>query len=125
MMAYLAMMAIRLLELHRVLRPTGSLYLHCDPTASHYLKVLMDAVFGVDRFLNEIVWQRTGAHNDAKRFGRVTDSILLFSKTSNYTFNPQYAGIARSMSRSVIGTPIRTVDCFGPTPGRAPLRDRT
>ena len=92
MMAYLTMMAVRLQELHRVLKPTGSLYLHCDPTASHYLKVLLDSVFGADRFLNEVVWQRTGAHNDAKRFGRVTDTILLFSKTSNYTFNPQYAG---------------------------------
>lgn len=92
MMAYLAMMAPRLVELRRVLKPTGSIYLHCDPTASHYLKILMDAVFGPDLFLNEIVWQRTGAHNDAKRFGRVTDTILLFSRTHNYTFNPQYAG---------------------------------
>jgi site-specific DNA-methyltransferase (adenine-specific) len=91
MLAYLAMMAPRLVELRRVLKPTGSIYLHCDQTASHYLKMLMDAVFGPDLFLNEIIWQRTGAHNDAKRFGRVTDSILLFSKTSNYTFNPQYA----------------------------------
>lgn len=91
MMAYLAMMAPRLVELRRVLKPTGSIYLHCDPTASHYLKMLMDAVFGADRFLNEIIWQRTGAHNDAKRFGRVTDAILLFAKTNNYTFNPQYA----------------------------------
>lgn len=91
MMAYLAMMAPRLVELRRVLKPTGSIYLHCDTNASHYLKMLMDAVFGADRFLNEIVWQRTGAHNDAKRFGRVTDAILLFAKTNNYTFNPQYA----------------------------------
>jgi site-specific DNA-methyltransferase (adenine-specific) len=56
MMAYLAMMAVRLIELHRVLKPTGSLYLHCDPTASHYLKVLLDAVFGPKQFLNEIIW---------------------------------------------------------------------
>ena len=91
MMAYLAMMAPRLVELRRVLKASGSIYLHCDPTASHYLKILMDAVFGPDLFLNEIVWQRTGAHNDAKRFGRVTDTILLFSRTHNYTFNPQYA----------------------------------
>lgn len=90
MMAYLAMMAVRLIELHRVLKPTGSLYLHCDPTASHYLKIILDAIFGVERFLNEIVWQRTGAHNDARRFGRVTDSILLFSKSPQYLFNPQY-----------------------------------
>jgi site-specific DNA-methyltransferase (adenine-specific) len=61
MMAYLAMMAVRLIELHRVLKPTGSLYLHCDPTASHYLKILMDAIFGVRNFVNEIVWKRTGA----------------------------------------------------------------
>jgi len=90
MMAYLVMMAVRMQELRRVLKPTGSLYLHCDPTASHYLKVLLDATFGADKFLNEIVWQRTGAHNDAKRFGRVTDSILLFTKSANYTFYPQY-----------------------------------
>ena len=94
MMAYLAMMAARLIELHRVLKPTGSLYLHCDPTASHYLKVLLDAIFGAERFLNEIVWQRTGAHNDARRFGRVTDTILLYSKTANYIFSPQYEGYA-------------------------------
>ncbi len=59
MMAYLAMMAVRLIELHRVLKPTGSLYLHCDPTASHYLKILLDAIFGQRHFLNEIIWQRT------------------------------------------------------------------
>ncbi len=64
MMAYLAMMAVRLLELHRVLKPTGSLYLHCDPTASHYLKVLLDAIFGPMHFRNEIIWKRTSAHND-------------------------------------------------------------
>jgi site-specific DNA-methyltransferase (adenine-specific) len=83
MMAYLAMMAIRVIELHRVLKPTGSLYLHCDPTASHYLKLLLDGVFGAERFLNEIIWQRTGAHNDAGRFGRVTDTVLFYSRTSS------------------------------------------
>ena len=60
MMAYLAMMAVRLIELHRVLKPTGSLYLHCDPTASHYLKILLDGVFGPTNYLNEIIWRRTG-----------------------------------------------------------------
>ena len=90
MMAYIAMMAARLIELHRVLKPTGSLYLHCDPTASHYLKILLDAIFGADRFLNEVIWQRTGAHNDARRFGRVTDTILLYSRSAKYTFNPQF-----------------------------------
>ena len=65
MMAYLAMMAVRLIELHRVLKPTGSLYLHCDPTASHYLKILLDSIFGPRRFVNEITWKRTSAHSDA------------------------------------------------------------
>ena len=64
MMAYLAMMAVRLVELHRVLKPTGSLYLHCDPTASHYLKILLDAVFGAGNFRNEITWKRTSVHGD-------------------------------------------------------------
>jgi site-specific DNA-methyltransferase (adenine-specific) len=67
MMAYLTMMAVRLLELHRVLKPTGSLYLHCDPTASHYLKILLDAVFGPQRFRNEIVWKRSSSHADTKQ----------------------------------------------------------
>jgi site-specific DNA-methyltransferase (adenine-specific) len=90
MMAYLVEMAVRLVELHRVLKPTGSLYLHCDPTASHYLKLILDGVFGPMNFRNEIVWQRTGAHNDPKRFGRVTDTILFYSKTDRMTFNAQY-----------------------------------
>ncbi len=90
MMAYLARMSLRLVELHRVLKPTGSLYLHCDPTASHYLKLLLDAVFGPRNFRNEIVWQRTGAHSDARRFGRVTDTILFYSKSDAYTFHPQF-----------------------------------
>jgi site-specific DNA-methyltransferase (adenine-specific) len=81
MMAYLTMMASRLLELHRVLKPTGSLYLHCDPTASHYLKVLLDSVFGVENFKNEIIWRRTGSHNSAKRFGPIHDVILYYSKS--------------------------------------------
>ena len=68
MMAYLVMMAPRLQELHRVLKPTGSLYLHCDPTASHYLKLLLDSIFGGGKnYLNEITWKRTTAHSDAKQ----------------------------------------------------------
>lgn len=90
MMAYLVEMAVRLAELHRVLKPTGSLYLHCDPTASHYLKLLLDAVFGVQAFRNEIVWQRTNAHSDAKRFGRVHDIILFYSRTPQATWNPAF-----------------------------------
>ena len=81
MMAYITMMAQRLAELHRALKPTGNIYLHCDPTASHYLKLLMDAVFGVENYMSEITWQRTSAHNDSKKFGQVRDIILYYSKT--------------------------------------------
>ncbi len=94
LMAYLAMMAPRLVELHRVLRPTGSLYLHCDPTASHYLKVVLDAVFGKENFRNEIIWKRASAHSDArqgaKHFGRVTDTIFFYSREMHSTWNQQY-----------------------------------
>jgi site-specific DNA-methyltransferase (adenine-specific) len=82
MLAYLAMMAPRLVELHRVLKPTGSIYLHCDPTASHYLKILMDAVFGPERFRNEVIWQRTSAHNDPVRYGRVHDVLLYYARAA-------------------------------------------
>jgi adenine specific DNA methylase Mod len=78
MMAYLAMMAPRLVELHRVLKPTGSLYLHCDPTASHYLRMLLDSIFGAVNFRDEIIWKRTAAHNSGKKFGsRSRHSLLL------------------------------------------------
>lgn len=87
LMAYLAMMAIRLTHLHRVLKPTGSLYLHCDPTASHYLKTLMDGIFGPGQFLNEIIWKRTGSHGGARRWGPVHDSILFYSRSKRYTWN--------------------------------------
>jgi site-specific DNA-methyltransferase (adenine-specific) len=88
MMAYLAMMAVRLIELHRVLKPTGSLYLHCDPTASHYLKILLDAVFRPVNFRHEIIWKRTFAHgNVTKGFGDVTDTIFFYSKSSKFTWN--------------------------------------
>ncbi len=88
MMAYLVMMSIRLVELRRVLRPTGSLYLHCDPTASHYLKLVLDAVFGFDRFVSEIVWKRTNVHSDAKRWSPVSDTIFFYSKTAEFVWNP-------------------------------------
>ena len=91
MMAYLTMMAPRMVELHRVLKPTGSIYLHCDPTASHYLKLLMDAVFGPTNFRNEIIWKRTSAHSDAKAMGRTHDVLLLYSKaSSSFLWNSQY-----------------------------------
>jgi len=90
MMAYLVMMANRLLELHRVLKPNGSLYLHCDPTASHYLKIVLDTVFGAENFRNEIVWKRASAHNDPNKYGNVHDVIFFYSKTKNYVWNSQY-----------------------------------
>jgi DNA modification methylase len=86
-MAYLVMMTPRLLEIHRVLKSTGSMYLHCDPTASHYLKVISDQIFGPTNFRNEIVWKRFNFHADAKRFGRVTDRLLFFTKSDTFTFN--------------------------------------
>lgn len=87
MMAYLVMMAVRLLELHRVLKSDGSIYLHCDSTASHYLKILMDAVFGARHFMNEVTWKRTSAHSDSGRFGRNTDTLLFYGKSAQHTWN--------------------------------------
>ncbi len=91
MTAYLTMMGVRLVELHRVLKDTGSLYLHCDPTASHYLKILLDAVFGARRFRNEITWKRTAAHSDGSRWGRNTDTVLFFTKSEKWTWNQVYS----------------------------------
>jgi len=90
MMAYLVMMAARLMELHRVLKPTGSIYLHCDPTANHYLKIIMDTIFGVENFKNEIIWKRTSAHNDPKRYGNNCDYILYYGK-GDCKWNQQYS----------------------------------
>ncbi len=91
LLAYLTMMTNRLLDLHRVLKSTGSLYLHCDPTASHYLKIILDAVFDIKNFRNEIIWPRTNAHNIASRYySRVQDIIFFYTKSDIYTWNPQY-----------------------------------
>ena len=87
MMAYVAMMAPRLLVMYDVLKPDGSLYLHCDTTASHYIKLILDAIFGPTRFQNEIVWKRTTAHNDPKRYGRIGDRLLFYAKGKPETFN--------------------------------------
>ncbi len=95
MMAYLTMMAPRLQELRRVLKPTGSLYLHCDPTASHYLKVLLDMVFGAENFSNAITWKRSDTHNDAKKqFPATSDQLLFYRKKFGNTFNSQHVGHA-------------------------------
>jgi len=90
MLAYLTMMASRLVELRRVLKPTGSIYLHCDPTASHYLKVLMDAVFRPEQFQNEIVWKRTSARSDSHKYNHIHDVILFYSAGRTFTWNAQY-----------------------------------
>jgi site-specific DNA-methyltransferase (adenine-specific) len=90
-MAYLTMMAVRLIELHRVLKPTGSLYLHCDPTASHYLRILLDSVFGPMNFRNEIVWKRTTAHSNVySSYGAITDTIFYYTKGPIWTWNQLY-----------------------------------
>ncbi len=94
MQSYLCMMAVRLLEMRRVLKDTGSIYLHCDPTASHYLKLLMDSIFGADDFRSDIVWKRTSAHSDSKQgrrqHGRIHDSLLFYSKGDSWAWNPLY-----------------------------------
>jgi site-specific DNA-methyltransferase (adenine-specific) len=94
MMAYIVMMAARLAELRRVLKPTGSIYLHCDPTASHYLKILMDAIFGHENFRNEITWKRrvgmSSAVHSSNKFGVITDTLLFYAKSSEADFQPQY-----------------------------------
>jgi DNA modification methylase len=100
MMAYRAMMAPRLAERLRVLRPTGSLYLHCDPTASHYLKLLLDAV----SFRSEIIWKRSSAHSDAKQgrkiHGHIHDSVLFYTKSDTWTWNVQYTPYAAAYDAS-------------------------
>jgi hypothetical protein len=113
MMAYLVMMAVRLVELHRVLKVTGSIYLHCDSTASHYLRLVMDAIFGVENYRNEIIWKRASAHSDAKQgakhFGRITDTLLFYGRSERTTFNPLY----RPYDQSYLDRDYRRVDADG------------
>ena len=94
MQSYLCMMAVRLLEMRRVLKDSGSIYLHCDPTASHYLKMLMDSIYGQGNFRSEIVWRRTNAHSDGrqgrKQHGRVHDVLLFYTISDEWTWNPIY-----------------------------------
>ena len=98
------MMAPRLVELKRVLKPTGSIYLHCDPTASHYLKILMDAVFGPQFFRNEVSWRRSSAHSDVKqgmkRCGRVRDVLLFYSMGPSNTWNSVYTPYSEDYQES-------------------------
>jgi site-specific DNA-methyltransferase (adenine-specific) len=126
MMAYLVMMTARLVELHRVLKPTGSLYLHCDPTASHYLKIILDTIFGPQNFRNEIIWKRTQAHNDPKRCGSVHDVILNFVKDTNSSI---WYGGGHKISEEYLkshyskvndkGKHYQLIVCHAPGPGPA------
>jgi site-specific DNA-methyltransferase (adenine-specific) len=113
MLAYLVMMAPRLVELRRVLKPSGSLYLHCDPTASHYLKLLLDAVFGPDNFRNEIIWKRKAGrgetNNAAIRFGVTADSILFYARSKEAKFFRQY----RDNNPEYIASKFTHVDADG------------
>ena len=98
--AYMCFMAVRLIAMRRVLKPTGSIYLHCDPTASHYLKAVMDAIFGQRNFRNEIVWHYRRWTGKAKRFQRLHDNLLFYSKALSYTFNVPYVEYTeRSLAR--------------------------
>ena len=94
MMSYLIYMAVRVMEMHRLLKPTGSIYLHCDPTASHYLKLLMDSVFGADKFRSDIIWKRSSAHSDTKQgrrqHGHIHDVLLYYTRGKTWTWNPVY-----------------------------------
>lgn len=90
LLAYLVYMTYRLFEMRRILKPSGSIYLHCDPAASHYIKVMMDGVFGHGNFRNEIIWRRTSAHSSAKRYGPVHDVILYYANGAGTTWNPTY-----------------------------------
>lgn len=127
-MAYLVNMAPRLVELRRVLKRTGSMYLHCDPTMSHYLKILLDSIFHPDRFINEIIWKRSAAHSDAKQgaqhMGRVHDVLLLYSKTKSYEFFVQRTDYDESYTSShyrfvedVTGRRYRKGDLTAAKPG--------
>jgi DNA modification methylase len=127
MMAYLSMMAIRLIELRRVLKSTGSIYLHCDPTASHYLKLVMDAVFGPDNYRAEITWKRSSAHSDTRQgraqHGRIHDIIFFYTNGREWTWNPQYTPYdgqyLESEYRHVTpdGRHYKETDCTAAKPG--------
>ena len=100
LLAYLSYMTERLVVMRRLLKPDGSVYLHCDPTASHYLKMVMDAVFGHQNFRNEIIWRRTGAHGGAKRWGPIHDTLLFYSKSETYEWQRIHQGYDDSYVRN-------------------------
>lgn len=125
-MAYLVMMTPRLLEIRRVLKATGSMYLHCDPTASHYLKVICDQIFRPENFVNEIIWKRVTGHSDAKRYGRVHDVILYYAAGAKPTWNrrtvphdPEY--VADKYRFEDDGGRKYRLDNLNPPGGRGPV----
>lgn len=99
MAAYLAYMTERLVWIRRMMKPSASIYLHCDDTAAHYLKIVMDVIFGAKHYLNAITWKRTWAHNDPSRFGRITDTIFFYSKSDDYTWHRQFASYSEDYIR--------------------------
>lgn len=103
LLAYLIYMVQRLLHMKIILKPTGAIYLHCDPEASHYIKVMMDGIFGHQNFRSEIIWKRTSAHSGAKRYGPVHDVILYYTMGDKYTWNPQYQPYDESYIKSHFG----------------------
>ena len=122
--AFLCFLSVRLIEMHRILKPTGSLYLHCDPTASHYIKMCLDAIFGRKNFRNEIVWRRSIAHNDPKRYGNNSDRLLYYSKGGKTTWNGSAIAIPKSPEEIDKTYPLqddrgryRTGDLTGPSHG--------
>lgn len=128
MMAYLVMMAARLVELHRVLKPTGSLYLHCDPTASHYLKLVLDTIFGVENFVNEVIWLRSLPHgNMNKKYGASHDVLLFYAKRPEYTWNQSFLPHKEEYLEKFYrfyepdGRRYRLISCINPNPDRPNL----
>ena len=109
LLAYLTYMVQRLLFMKSILRPTGSIYLHCDPTASHYIKVMMDAIFGHQNFRNELIWKRTSAHSSAKRYGPVHDTILFYTASDKYTWNK----VTQSYNEAYLANKYRQEDSRG------------
>lgn len=118
LLAYLIYMVERLLHMKSILRKTGSLYLHCDPTASHYIKIMMDGIFGHTNFRNEIVWKRTSAHSSAKRYGPIHDVLLFYTMSDSYTWNKQHQAyddeyLEQRFARSEGGRPWKDADLTG------------
>ena len=107
MAGYLTFMSVRLIELHRILKNTGSIYLHCDDTALHYLKMVMDALFGLENFVNNIVWKRATSHNDPRRFGRILDHLLFYSRGSVRQWNAAAITTPKSEEEIAVAYPSR------------------